>query len=258
MTPLLFGPPRRQLFGLFHQAERAGGMAVLICPPLGREEIRAHRFLRVLADRLARSGGDSPGDDVEGEFDGWRRDVCVAHEELERLSNASHIVWLGARLGASLAIMAAASGVCDPARLLLWDPVIDGARYLAHLRERHVDALERSFAVPDPGLRRRLARESESETTNELLGYEISPKLYSQLRALNADSLPLTARYETTVLADADDLALKQWTSAQLARQLPLQLLPFKHPMVWTSDPHPNNAMVPAEALQRLLAEIGN
>jgi len=110
------------------------------------------------------------------------------------------------------------------------------------------------FAMARP----RLARESESETTNELLGYEISPKLYSQLRALNADSLPLTARYETTVLADADDLALKQWTSAQLARQLPLQLLPFKHPMVWTSDPHPNNAMVPAEALQRLLAEIGN
>jgi len=26
--------------------------------------------------------------------------------------------------------------------------------------------------------------------------------------------------------------------------------------MIWTSNPHPNNEMVPAEALQRVMAEI--
>jgi len=268
MTPLLFGPASRQLFGLFHPSEREGATAVLLCPPFGQESIRAHRLFRVLADRLARAGvavlrfdyygcGDSPGDDAQGELEGWRRDVCVAHDELKRLSAASHVVWLGARLGASVAVLAARSGRADPARLLLWDPVFDGNQYLAHLRERHVDALEQSFVVPDPAWRRELARKPEA-FGSELLGYEVAPALLAQLRALDANALPLTALYETTVLADPEDAAARHWADTQLARHMPLRLLPFKHPMTWTADPHPNNAMVPAEALQRLLAEIGN
>jgi len=268
MTPLLFGPASRQLFGLFHPSEREGSTAVLICGPFGQESIRAHRLMRVLADRLARAGvavlrfdyygcGDSPGDDDEGELEGWRRDVGVAHDELKRLSGATHVVWLGARLGASIAVLAARSGRSDPARLLLWDPVIDGARYLSHLREKHVDALERSFVMPNPAWRRQLTRQPE-HIVQELIGYALSPALYGQLRALDAAALPLTALYETTVLADADDASARHWADLQLARNLPVRLLPFKHPMAWTSDPHPNNAMVPAEALQRLLAEIGH
>ncbi|RYF66752.1 MAG: alpha/beta fold hydrolase [Comamonadaceae bacterium] len=267
MTPLLFGPASRQLFGLFHPGERDGSTAVLVCQPFGQESIRAHRLMRVLADRLARTGvsvlrfdyygcGDSPGDDVDGELEGWRRDVGVAHDELKRLSGATHVVWLGARLGASIAVMAARSGRSDPTRLLLWDPIVDGALYLAHLRERHVDALERSFVVPDPAWRRQLAR-APGSVVDELLGYEISPTLYQQLRQLDADALQLTALYDTTVLADAEDQPVRHWADQQLVRHMPLRLLPFKHPMTWTSDPHPNNAMVPAEALQRLLAEIG-
>ena len=268
MTPMLFGPASRQLFGLFHPAEREGGTAVLICPPFGQESIRAHRLFRVLADRLARAGvatlrfdyhgcGDSPGDDAQGELEGWRRDVGVAHDELKRLSGAMHVVWLGARLGASLAVLAARSGRSDPTRLLLWDPVIDGARYLSQLRARHVEALERSFVLPDPSWRRALVRQPDAPVT-ELIGYEVSTALDAQLRALDAQALPLTALYETTVLADAEDHATRLWADQQTARHLPLRLLAFKHPMAWTSDPHPNNAMVPAEALQRLLAEIGH
>jgi uncharacterized protein len=266
MTPLLFGPSSRQLFGLFHPAERVGETAVLICPPFGQEAIRAHRLLRVLADRLARSGvsvlrfdyygsGDSPGEESEGELEGWRRDVCVAHEELQRLTDAPHVVWLGARLGAAIAVLAARSGRCDPTRLLLWDPIVDGKAYLAQLRERHVDALERSFVVPKPSWRRQL---SQPETfAGELLGFEMSPVLHSQLCALDAAALPLTALYETTALADTDDTSIRHWADGQFARHMPLRLLPFKHPMEWASDPHPNNAMVPAEAVQRLLTEIG-
>ncbi|MET0208610.1 MAG: alpha/beta hydrolase [Variovorax sp.] len=267
MTPMLFGPPSRQLFGLFHAPEKPGTTAVLICPPFGQEEIRAHRLMRVLADRLARSGvgvlrfdyygtGDSPGDEAEGDLEGWRRDACIAHDELRRLCAAPHVVWLGARLGASIAVMGARSGRVDPSRLLLWDPVVDGAAYLAHLAEQHVDALERSFVIPNPSWRKSLTREPEA-FTGELLGHEISPALNAQIRALNGDALQLTALFETTVLAQPEDEAARAWTEKELARRMPLRLLPFKHPMIWTSDPRPNNAMVPAEALQRLLAEIG-
>ncbi|MBO9513591.1 MAG: alpha/beta hydrolase [Variovorax sp.] len=265
MTPLLFGPPSRQLFGLFHAPERDGNLAVLICMPVGQEAIRAHRLFRVLSDRLARAGtavlrfdyhgtGDSPGDDTDGELQGWRRDVCTAHEELRRRVGARRILWLGARLGASVAVLAAKSGICDPARLILWDPIVDGARYIDELRASHVDALERSFCVPDPAWRRRLAKDSDA-FTDELLGFGISPVLRQQVRALSPKALQLTALHQTTVLADPEDNAAQAWARAESERRMPVTLSSFQHPLIWTSDPQPNNAMVPAEALQRLLAE---
>lgn len=266
MTPMLFGPASRQLFGLFHAPERNSDIAVVICPPFGQEGIRAHRLFRVLSDRLARSGvavlrfdyhgtGDSPGEDTDGELEGWRRDVCAAHEELRRRAGSRRIMWVGARLGAAMAVLAARSGRCDPSRLILWDPIVDGARYLADLRAGHVDALERSYCVPDPAWRRRLAKD-ENAFTDEIFGFGVSPVLRDQLRALAPETLQLTPLHETVVLANAEDHAAHQWASREAARHMPVRATPFQHPLVWTSDPHPNNAMVPIEALQRLLAEV--
>lgn len=266
MTPLLFGPASRQLFGLFHAPERPGDVAVLVCLPYGQEAVRAHRLFRVLSDRLARAGiavlrfdyhgcGDSAGEDTDGDLEGWRRDVCTAHEELRRRTGSRRIMWLGARLGATLAVLAARSGRCDPSRLILWDPIVDGARYLEALRAGHVDALERSFCVPDPAWRRRLAKDPDAYT-DEAFGFGISALLRQQLRTLSPQGLALTTLHDTAMLADADDHAAHQWARAEVQRHMPLRAHVFQHPLVWTSDPHPNNAMVPAEALQRLQAEV--
>lgn len=268
MTPLLFGPPPRRMMGLFHPAEssRASGAAVLICAPFGHELVRAQRFFRILAERLARSGiptlrfdyhgcGDSPGEDLDGDLDGWAEDVGTAHRELHRLAGTRRVVWLGARLGATLALMAARQGSSDPTRVLAWDPVVDGASYLAQLRAAHVDAIERSYCVPDTRVRRLLSAQGDAGT-DELLGTELSPLLRRQLMALNSVNLQVSAQHDTTVLADPEDVQARQWAGAQAARELPVQFSPFKHPLVWTADPNPQNAMVPAEALQRLLAEL--
>ena len=266
MTPMLFGPASRQLFGLFHAPERDGGVALLICQPFGQEAIRAHRLFRVLADRLARGGvavlrfdyygtGDSPGEDTDAELEGWRRDVCSAHEELRRRAGSRRIIWLGSRLGAAMAVLAAKSGRCDPSRLVLWDPIVDGARYMDTLRAGHVDALERSYCVPDPIWRRRLAKDPDA-FTDELFGFGVSLTMRQQLRALSPQTLQLTALHQTVMLADAEDQAAHQWAQAEAARHMPVKISPFQHPLIWTSDPHPNNAMVPTEALQRLMAEV--
>jgi pimeloyl-ACP methyl ester carboxylesterase len=228
--------------------------------------VRAHRLFRVLSDRLARAGvavlrcdyygsGDSPGEDTDGDLEGWRRDICTAHEELRRRAGSRRIAWLGARLGATLAVMAAKSGRCDPARLILWDPIVDGARYMELLRAGHVDALERSFCVPDPTWRRHLAQDQDA-FTEEIFGFGVSPLMRRQLRAVTPATLQLTALHETVVLADAEDQTTHQWAGSETARHIPLRISSFQHPLVWTSDPHPNNAMVPTEALQRLLAEV--
>ena len=72
----------RRLAALYHPPTSADrGRGVLILNPLGQEAVRAHRLLRVLADRLARLGvhvlrfdfhgcGDSSSDDLDGEMKG--------------------------------------------------------------------------------------------------------------------------------------------------------------------------------------------
>ncbi|MGJ7519870.1 alpha/beta fold hydrolase [Variovorax sp. LT1P1] len=267
MTPLMFGPPSRRLFGLFHAAEgtRASDTAVLLCPPMGHEALRSHRFYRLLALRLSRRGvpvlrfdpygtGDSPGDDEDGDLDGWRRDIGEAHRELVARSGASRIVWFGARIGATLALQAAASASPRIARLVLWEPVLEGPGYLAHLREKHVAELELSHAIPKAEWRRSLRTDPEAFAT-EAFGFGISEVLRRQIMALTPDALQMSASTELVVIAKPDDTTTRAWVTAQTAGQS-ARHVPLLHSMIWTSNPHPNNEMVPAEALRRVMAEI--
>ena len=145
MIPIHFGRPDRTLFGIYHEATEPAPTAVLLCPPFGQEAIRAHRLYRVLAERLARAGiaalrfdyygtGDSLGDDLDGDLTGWQDDVLSAHRELVRRCQAKAVVWMGLRLGASLAALAARQAPAELARLVLCTPVVDGRAYLAQLR----------------------------------------------------------------------------------------------------------------------------
>ncbi|KAF1048057.1 alpha/beta hydrolase [Xylophilus sp.] len=262
--PLMFGSASRQLFGMFHAAEpqRDGGTAVLLCPPFGQEGLRTHRFFKVLAERFARDGvaalrfdfhatGDSPGDERSGELDGWRRDLCAAHDTLRRLAPGTRVAWIGARLGATLAVLAARSGRCDPHRLVLWEPILDGLRYARFLRERHVAMVDGSFCIPDPAWRRSFVRDSQA-VPQEALGVSLSERLRAQFGALVPASLALTALHDTLVLAQPDDAPTAQWAAAQQLRHMPVRLSYFEHRLDWAADPYPNSAMVPADALARL------
>ncbi len=262
--PIMFGPASRQLFGLFHPAEDSPDeeRAVLVCPPFGQEGLRTHRFFKVLAERFARAGvatlrfdfygsGDSSGDESQGELDGWRRDLCSAHEELRRRAPDRRIVWIGARLGATLAVLAARNGRCNPVRLVLGEPVIDGRRYARSLREQHVAAIDAMFCIPDLSWRRSLGRDPAA-LPDEALGASLSPALRAQLGALTPASLPLTALHDTLVLTPPDDAHTPQWAAEQQSRHLPVRLAYFWHRLDWTSDPYPDSAMVPSDALNRL------
>lgn len=270
MTPLMFGPPSRRLFGLFHAADgaRVSDIAVLLCPPMGHEALRSHRFYRLLALRLARAGvpvlrfdpygtGDSPGDDEDGELDGWRRDIASAHRELAARSGAARIVWFGARIGATLALQAAAQADPRIARLVLWEPVLDGRAYLEDLREKHVAELELSHSLPDPGWRRSL-RTDPKAFSDEAFGFALSPLLRTQIAALTPQALALPPGLqgiELVAIAKPDDARSRQWVAAQSGRGT-VRHVPLAHALVWTSNPSPGNEMVPAEALQRVMAEI--
>jgi alpha/beta superfamily hydrolase len=140
--PTRFGPDGRRLYGVHQPAvgRGRGGLAAVICNPWGSEALRAHRSLRVLADTLSRAGwhvlrfdyfgtGDADGALSEGTVTGFRDDARQAAAELRALSGASQVVYVGLRLGASVAALAA-QGDAAAAGLVLWDPVSSGRAWL--------------------------------------------------------------------------------------------------------------------------------
>lgn len=264
MQPLLFGAPERTLFGLFHAAP-AGRAGVLLCAPFGQEAIRTQRFYRVLTDRLVRAGhpvlrfdyygcGDSMGDDTDGNLEGWVQDVLTADAQLRRLAGTTKCVWMGMRLGAALALMAAARAEPAPARVVGWDTVLDGRRYLAHLRDRHVASLLDSFSVAPMPHPTRLAQDP-AQYRDEAIGYALSPSLHAQLDALDLKGSGWPVReVEAVLIGDPDDPGMREWAGSPPVRG---RFVPLQHGVDWTSDSAGSSPLVPAPALMALTQQLG-
>ncbi len=182
--PFYFGNDAA-LFGLFHAAGGPARKAVLLCPPLGQDQIRCHRLYRQLANALAGEGipalrfdyygtGDSAGDSADVDWDRCVADIAVAADELRRRSGADRIVAFGARLGGSLATTAMARARL--AGLVMWDPVIDGGVYVSRL-----DAMQ--AALRQDGQRFTRPR-SAADVAEQWLGFSISERLRLQIGAV--------------------------------------------------------------------------
>lgn len=269
--PIQFGPAERRLFGIYQAADTATSgspPAILLCNPFGQEAIRAHRFLRTLADRLSRFGhpvlrfdyfgtGDSLGDDADGEIDGWSRDVLAAHDELMARSRATTAIWIGMRLGAAVSLRAARNAPASLVKLILWDPVLDGRHYLAYLRERHIASLESVFPIPLNPSPRHVARKADAYP-DEALGFALSPTLRTQLAELRQEEhrWPLSPP-SIVVITDPDTPDGHDFV--QLNRRNPgrAQVLTVRHGTNWTTDSAANTSLVPGNALLAISQQAG-
>jgi hypothetical protein len=267
MIPFHFGPSDRPLFGIYQPpADHApADRAVLLCNPFGQEAVRAHRIYRVLASRLVREGipilrfdyhatGDSPGADEDGDLDGWTGDVRVALQELVARSGVARVVCVGARLGGTLALRGAA-GLAETLRLVLWDPVVDGAGYLDQLRVKHVEALESTFSVADPAWRQHLADDPDA-FTSEAIGFAMTPRLRGQIRALSHQTLRAPAGTDVHVLSHPGDAQVDAWLASPALREVRRSHWPIAESFDWTAGQRPGSPIVPAPALSRLMASI--
>lgn len=267
MTPFYFGPPERTLFGIYHppQRENESRPALLMCCPYGHESIRVHRLYRVLADRIARLGvavlrfdffgnGESGGDDEEGEMKGWQSDLLRAHEELVRRSGSQQLTWLAARLGATLALQAArhAEGLT---RLILWEPILDGPAYVEELHAGQLAMLEVGYYAKNPAWYERHEPDDGVRIT-EALGHRVSGALAAQWAALSPESITLDVALPATVFAPPQDERTRQWCARQTSRGRTVTHEALEHPIVWTADPIPNQAIVPVEVTRRILSLI--
>ena len=149
-TPCSISSRGEPLAGWYHTpADRvAYDHAVLICAPLGYEQLHAHRALRHLADELARRGiptlrfdwhgtGDSAGHDGEADRCAtWITNAQDAAEWLRKQVPGRRISVIGLRLGATLASLAFSGTDLD--HCVLWAPVVKGRAYV-----RELTAIER-------------------------------------------------------------------------------------------------------------------
>ena len=193
--PLFLHGSAGALFALYVPAEKPADRGVVLVPPFAEEMNRARRMLRLQATALAESRisallldpfgtGDSAGDFADARWETWIADLRVAVMALTA-RGIQRIGLLGMRLGAVLAVAAAATLASPCFATALWQPVVEGNRHLAEwLRVR---------TLPGPSnVSRRVTVEMmraclAAGKTVEVGGYEIAPAM-----AVALDSLDLT------------------------------------------------------------------
>lgn len=253
VEPFFFG--KHQLFGCYHEPPvwPTREQGVIICYPFGQEYIRSYRACHHLAARIARAGfptlrfdycgtGDSAGDDQDANLDRWQADLSVAVAELKARSGAEQIIVVGLRLGASLALTAAAK-LSGLAGLVLWEPVVNGRQYLAELNKRHADTIMRFFAQPKGY--------TASERPHELLGFAVSEAMLNGLETLDLLQA-LVPRGKPMLLIDSHDdpaiIALQRHVE-QTARSIHLKVPSFT---VWVEDV--DKGLVPQAVIEAITA----
>jgi len=137
------------LHAVFYWPEGEARGRVVLVPPLFEEKRCGHRALVDFARGLARAGwsvlhvdlaglGNSPGDLTRLTVEDWIGNLQDAANYLDQRSAAPHLSLVGIRAGALLAARAARSLSPPPTRLQLWQPVVDGGKYLAQMRKRRM------------------------------------------------------------------------------------------------------------------------
>ena len=255
MLPLYFGPTETPLFGAFHAPETAArSIGVLLCQPLGHEYIRAHRTFNQLAASLARAGfpvlrfdyfgtGDSSGADEQASVARWIADVHTAIDELKDTASVENVAVLGLRLGATIALGAARTRR-DVARLVLWDPVIDGGVYLTEL-----ERLQRQWLKGRPGSRLFTFRPA----AEEIFGFPMPRQLRHEIEALDG-SAALPAGVRVDIVGSLGHEEYGPWVAALQARHAGVQWHELPVRGDWTEPDQVHVGVMPAGVLQHLSA----
>ncbi len=256
----------RKLLGAVHLPTRlrARSVAVLLCNPFGEEAARAHRAYRVMARKFEEAGyaamrfdysgtGDSSGEITDVGVDIWLDDIAAAAEELRRESGSSRIVLVGLRFGATLAALCAQRGTFRAAHTLLWDPVVDGTRYLRELGDAHDAYMDAEMGRQSP-VKNRIGGELPAVELTEVLGTPISAALHAQLAAIDlARDTPPTNM--TTILCTQPTPDLQRlrahWSEASR-----LHWIDLAGSDAWNSDAALNNAIVPMHEILAVISRI--
>jgi exosortase A-associated hydrolase 1/exosortase A-associated hydrolase 2 len=187
-------------FCLFHPPAGACRGALVYLHPFAEELNRTRRMAAVGARRLAAQGvavlqidlhgcGDSAGDFGDASWESWKRDVAAACAWLRARAGCPVGLW-GLRLGALLALDCARDPAIAPERLLLWQPVTNGANYMTQfLRLRLAGDLLQDKGQEKGGGTEALRTTLRAGDSLEVAGYRLAPALALAIDALDGSKL---------------------------------------------------------------------
>ena len=252
--PIYFGKNRR-LFGLHEPAATHPGRdcGVVVCAPVGQEYVRCHRVSRQLVLRLRRKGfatlrfdysgcGDSIGEMEQAGLDDWLDDISAAVDYLR--ARYSTVSLIGLRLGATLGLLTGLRrrGID---RLALWQPVVDGSRFLAELQGQH-----EAFEDRHGWSRGESLTLSGIKDATELLGFAFSGAMMREIAEIDLGSLTDLQASRVLLLANADGADVQQLRrKLGETTRLDYELIP--EPQLWAADPY--DMVVPQQSIQAVV-----
>jgi exosortase A-associated hydrolase 2 len=191
----------RRLHGVLHEGGERG--AIVVCHGFAEEKKCAHRVLVDLARRLAADGwsvlrfdlggcGESDGDFGEQALAQWQEDVAIAADFARQECGRDGAVLCGLRLGATLAAQVAETRD-DIQALVLWEPIVDGARYIQlnlrrSLIKKQMTEVEGGQAKAEAGTPSAPVAEGEIDFD----GYRVSQELSDEISGVHLDANPRT------------------------------------------------------------------
>lgn len=191
MHPYYFGDSDKQLYGVYDppRSYAHNDAGVLLCYPMGQEYMRSHWANRQLVSQLCRAGmhcmrfdyygtGDSAGMSSDADLDQWLSNVNTGLAELKDISGISKVSLVGLRFGAVIAATAPLSGH-RVRKLVLWDPVVNGATYIKSLRKMHESLMDRLKPLHENRV------QGEMQEMEELIGFRYSDSLIANIEAIN-------------------------------------------------------------------------
>jgi exosortase A-associated hydrolase 2 len=200
-----------RLFAFLHRPDGPCRGGAVLCAPLAEEKLWSHRVFVSFARDLCARGYAVLRFDYRGEGDSDRRfeqtdlatrieDTQAAIDELRRQApELPAVTLIGLRLGATIAAAAAATRP-DVDRLVLWDPVIDGADYMQSVLRMNLMAqmaIHRKVIESREQLIERLDR---GETVN-VEGYPFSGPFFRGVSELRLPELLATAPRPSQVVS---------------------------------------------------------
>lgn len=223
-----------RLFAFVHQPPGPVRGGAVLCAPLAEEKLWSHRVFVSFARELAARGfavlrfdfrgeGDSDRAFEDSDLDTRLADTAAAIDELKRRTHGlGKVTLVGLRLGATIAA-AAAAGRDDVDRLVLWDPVVDGADYMQSVLRSNLMAqmaIHRKVVEDRDALVARLER---GETVN-VEGYAFALPLFRGVSGLRLPELLAGRQTPAQVVAISPRAAPPRPDLAALATGAQLRL----------------------------------